>query len=49
MRMPNRHNEKGIALILSILALLLLSAAVERDRGGDDVHVHHRGLYQREL
>src|SRR5260370_2040967 len=26
MRMPNRHNEKGIALILSILALLLLSA-----------------------
>src|SRR6266567_3378859 len=26
MRMPNRHSEKGIALILSILALLLLSA-----------------------
>src|SRR5258708_25613861 len=26
MSLPNRHNEKGIALILSILALLLLSA-----------------------
>jgi hypothetical protein len=26
MRMPNRHSEKGIALVLSILALLLLSA-----------------------
>src|SRR6266566_8425529 len=26
MRISNRHNEKGIALILSILALLLLSA-----------------------
>jgi len=28
MRMPNRHSEKGIALILSILALLFLVSIV---------------------